>query len=211
MYTKDYFTHATTKDPKAFVSYIRFLATLGVVLDHKTILDIGCATGAFLQNVYANNTCYGVDVSQYAIDVCRATFAKNPDHFQCLDLNYHKLPTHFTCNVLTVFDVLEHLVNYDNFSAAINDNLATGGIVLVTTPNAESILRYTSPRHFTGEIDPTHRTVFTPYTLDFFLRRLGLKKLALFTPYSFYFKMDFITKSILCGGQIVAIYEKNAR
>ena len=90
----------------------------------------------------------------------------------------------------------------------IKNNLKKNGYFVVTTPNANSISRFLLKNSFSGEFDKTHKILFTPYALDFFLRRIGLKKVTLITPYIFYFKNNFLTKRILLGGQIAGIYKK---
>jgi len=65
-----------------------------------------------------------------------------------------------------------------------------------------------SKKIFTREIDTTHKALFTPYTLNFFFRRLGVEQIALFAPFPFYFKNNLITKNILLSSQIFAIYKK---
>lgn len=209
MYDKNYFNSATLKDVKAFDSYVSFLTTLGINLRDKKILDIGCATGEFISRICSDNVCFGVDISAYAVEHCQAAFPAIRDNFFCLDLNTEIIKDR-EFDIITLFDVLEHLTNFTKLADLIRESLRPGGILLITTPNANSVTRFLSVKNFTGEIDNTHKTLFTPYTLDFFLRRLGLKKVALFTPYVFHFKMDFLSKNILLGGQIVAIYEKNA-
>jgi len=72
---------------------------------------------------------------------------------------------------------------------------------IITTPNVNSLQRFImGNKNYTGELDKTHTTLFTSHTIDFFLRRCGLKKVSLSTPYSFYFKNNILTKNIRLGG-----------
>jgi 2-polyprenyl-3-methyl-5-hydroxy-6-metoxy-1,4-benzoquinol methylase len=208
MYSQEYFTKETTKSGDMFPAYLSFLANAGVLLEGKKVLDIGCATGEFIANIEKKNTCYGCDYSEYAIKQCQEKFPHIRDHFFQVDINQQLLPLQESFDVITLFDVIEHLTSFIPLEAMIEKHLKKGGILIVTTPNANSLTRFFGSKNFTGEIDPTHRMLFTPYTMDFFLKRMGLSKKENFTPYIFHFKRDFFTRKILFGGQIVAIYQK---
>ncbi len=78
---------------------------------------------------------------------------------------------------------------------------------MVTTPNANAIERYIN-KNYSGEYDKSHKILFTPYTLDFFLRRIGLKKIMYYTPYTFMFSPNLINNFFTYGGQIFGIYKK---
>jgi hypothetical protein len=107
-----------------------------------------------------------------------------------------------------MFDIIEHCYNFEFLERIMNENLNIWWYIVITTPNANSILRLSGNSKYSGELDETHRFLFTPYTLDFFLRRCGLIKIELSTPYSFYFKNNILTRNILLGWQIFWIYQK---
>jgi 2-polyprenyl-3-methyl-5-hydroxy-6-metoxy-1,4-benzoquinol methylase len=207
-YTKNYFNKTTVKNTSVFEPYIEFISQTGIKLTNKKICDIGCATGEFFERLPAGNNLYGVDISQYAVDVCKKKFPKFKQNFAMLDLNTKTFSPLRKFDIITMFDVIEHLDNFTNLKLTIKKNLKKGGYFILTTPNAQSFLRFISKKSFTGEYDKTHTMLFTPYTLDFFLRKAGLRKIANFTPYTFYFKSNSLTKSLLFGGQIFAIYKK---
>lgn len=207
-YEKKYFTKTTTKSKNNYKFYLKLLESEGIILNNLQVLDIGCATGNFLENIYKNNICFGLDISKYAIYESQNKFPDFKDNFKICDLNIQEFETQGKFDLITIFDVIEHIDNYSNLKKIICNNLNKGGKILITTPNANSILRFISTTNFTGEIDPTHVNLFTPYTLDFFLRKIGLKKIKLITPFSFYFNNNILTSKILLGGQIVALYEK---
>lgn len=105
------------------------------------ILDIGCAYGYFLDRFQGQGNLHGVDVSEHAIAVAKATY---PNYaFATAILGVAPLP--FEDNKFqTIFatDVVEHL-HYSDQAAATKDVLrvlAPGGCWLITTPN-RSILR----------------------------------------------------------------------
>lgn len=204
-YDIKYFNDINYQNSKHCDQYFLFLSNLIPNIKNKKCMDIGCATGLFIKN-FANTDCLGVDISQYAIEQACQNFPGKK--FLVFDINKEEPVCTDVFDIITLFDVIEHIYNFINLKKIIKNNLAKDGFFVVTTPNANSILRFLSPSNFTGEIDKTHTMLFTPYTLDFFLRNLGLKKVYLFTPFRFYMKNDFFTKNFLLGGQIFAVYKK---
>ena len=197
------------KNSEIFDIYKLFLVEAGVGLKEKKIADFGCAKGVFLHDLLETNACQGYDISEDAIYTCRKKFQESKMLFNVLDLNKTSPAKEGKYDLITLFDVIEHLNNFTHLKNIIQDNLEIDGYIVITTPNANSFMRILgSAEIFSGEADPTHTMLFTPYTLDFFLRRCGLKKVTLFTPFIFYFKNNAITKRILLGGQIFALYKK---
>ncbi len=207
-FNQNYFNKATTKKEGIFKKYANFLHREGVELVNLSICDIGCATGNFVSGFISKNDCFGVDNSKYAIETCKKKFPQCKNHFSVLDLNIaQKLPFRKKFQLITMFDVIEHIDNLANLKSLIVSSLDSKGYLLITTPNANNFLRFIKRNLFTGEIDQTHVNLFSPYTLDFFLRRTGFRKIAISTPYNFFFKHNFLTKRLLFGGQIFALYQ----
>lgn len=107
------------------------------VINKKNVLDIGCNSGygTYILSKSCNKI-VGVDVSKNAIDVAKQKYKKNNLNFQVID--GEKLP--FGDNVfdiITSFQVLEHVADYDNYFKEILRVLKPRGVLLLTTPNAE--------------------------------------------------------------------------
>lgn len=119
----------------------------------KNILDIGCASGEFLEICEKKSLqTFGVDISKYALKN-----AKKRVHAKLLrrDVSQEKLP--FSSNffdAVTLFDILEHILNTDLLLSEIYRVLKPGGILFCTTPNAKGSLRLVTSRIFKD--DPTH-------------------------------------------------------
>lgn len=208
-YQKEYFDKISTKDHLQFRRYLELLKNCGVEMKNKKILDIGCATGNFIEQLEMGSEYYGWDFSEYAIAECKKKFSGRADCFKRVDLNGGSvIDGEIKFDIITIFDVLEHLYNFSVLKEIIDKRLTDNGTLIITTPNANSLTRLLKLKSFTGEKDRTHTMLFTPFTLDFFLRRLGLRRVALYTPYIFYFKTNVITSAIPFGGQIFAVYQK---
>lgn len=207
-FDKNYFNKATTKEESIFAKYANFLRKEGIDTDKLLLCDIGCATGNFISCINNPKKTYGIDSSSYAIESCKKKFNTSINNFAVLDLNKaEQLPFNKFFDLITMFDVIEHIDNLANLKKILRSSLKNGGYLLITTPNANNFVRFFKKQLFTGEIDQTHVNLFTPYTLDFFLRKAGFRQVVLFTPYNFYFKNNWITKKLLYGGQVVAIYK----
>lgn len=207
-YDKNYFNGQSVKNKNIYEAYREFLRSHNIYLNNLSICDVGCALGAFIEDIKENNECYGIDISRYAIEKCKRNFPDIKNNFYCINLDNEEINIRQKFDLVTMFDIIEHLENFSYLKLFLNKNLKKGGHLLITTPNANSIMRFLAKEHFTGELDKTHKLLFTPYTLDFFLRHIGLKKIGLSTPYIFYFKDNFLTKKLLFGSQIFAVYKK---
>lgn len=208
-YDKDYFASESIKDNSFLLKYIRLIEQSGIVLKDKTIIDIGCANGEFIKLLSNSNHCYGIDISEIAINNAKnqnPMISKNIYHH---DISSTPLKINEPFDIIVMFDVIEHLYNFQYLKEFIEKNLKSDGVIIITTPNAHSLQRWiVGNQRFIGEQDPTHTLLFSAYTLDFFLRRLSLQKKELFCGFSFYLKNNFLTRTFPLGAQVFAIYEK---
>lgn len=153
--------------------------TIKIIKKHKyqgNILDVGCAGGIFLQTAIENNfNAYGIEVSRYAVETAE----------EMLKLKI-ELGTLEKCSfknkffdVITLLDVIEHFPNPCISLQKINDLLKDDGIILIYTPNINSLPFYTIKEGW-GIIAPEHHTYyFSPKTIEMMLNKNGfiIKKL----------------------------------
>lgn len=130
---------------RSYLSLIR-----SMVGPFKNILDIGCSYGDFLricdQEGYET---YGIEVSKFAIEQ-----AANNTKGKIYNIDISRNKTPFPSNyfdVVTCFDVLEHLQEASCFLKEVYRILAKEGLLFCTTPNGSSIFRHIFP-----DRDPTH-------------------------------------------------------
>lgn len=110
--------------------------TANFELTGKSILEVGCATGALLQSLKKHDpaTLIGVDVAEHQIAYGREQFG--------LDLRCTKLekagfaPAQF--DLIVMLDVIEHAWDTRALFAAAAHSLKEGGALLIRTPNADS-------------------------------------------------------------------------
>jgi 2-polyprenyl-3-methyl-5-hydroxy-6-metoxy-1,4-benzoquinol methylase len=155
------------------------------------ILDVGCGMGFLLLALkkagYKNIS--GVDTDKQQVDACIANGL--PVQLVTDTIAYlNEQPGAY--NVITAFDVLEHVPPpvQINFLKSILNALSSNGSFLVTVPNANSALA--SRNRY---IDYTHHVLFTEVSLDFVLYNAGFREIQI-RPFD-YVTHKFTLKSFL--------------
>lgn len=104
----------------------------------RRLLDFGCAVGKFLSLAKAGGWhVTGVDISDFAVSHCRRALGLDA---YCGPLNEIAFPSE-EFDVVTMWDVIEHLADPVAELREVNRILRPGGVVLIDTPNEDSLLR----------------------------------------------------------------------
>jgi len=148
------------------------------------LLDIGCAAGGFLWEMRNQG---GWDVRGVEVDAASVDFARRK-----LGLDVYHGTMGESCfpddyfDVVTMWDVIEHL--YDPFETLIEIRrvLKPGGKLIISTPNADSWDAYFFGRYWIGLDFPRHLYVFSPGTLGRLLKRVDLQPERFFCFYGRY-------------------------
>ncbi len=134
------------------------------------VLDVGCAYGYILEKYPQNFIKYGLDVSQYAIDMAkkRLPYARlriwNVENKFPYPKNYFD---YINCN-----DLIEHLNHPKLTIANIYDVLKPGGYMYLTTPNNNFARRMMLSRM---DVREHHISLFTHQKLMKILTEMGFK------------------------------------
>jgi len=206
-YSASYFTGESAKVPEQFIAFRGLLASHGLDPVDMTTCDLGCAEGAVFRSPLRGSSCYGVDVSEHAVQRCRDDNPGIADHFAVVDLNSDAPDFDVEFDLVTAFDVLEHLDSGGPMKQFLAKRLRPGGHLLLTTPNAMSPVRMLG-RPYSGDLDPTHVQLYTRYTLDFWLTRAGLERVELLAPFIFSRRLDSRLSRLGLGGALVALYRR---
>lgn len=124
------------------------------------ILDVGCGDGHFIDVCLKQGwDAQGIETSQSAVKLClKFNLPVRPLDFFSLELK----PGSF--NIITLFEVLEHVHSFERFLTRAEELLTPGGILYLTTPNFASL----DSRILKSEwsvIHYEHLNYFTPRTL----------------------------------------------
>ena len=115
---------------------VEYVKCKSIPRDSK-LLDIGCNTGSTIFNLhqYGFTNVYGVDVEKNSINLGREIYAQISDRL--VDYDGVKLPFEDNSfDVVTMFDVIEHITNIDQFiREEVRRVLRECGILLFQTPN----------------------------------------------------------------------------
>jgi len=132
--------------PHKIAGYLREIRRL---IPAGDLLDVGCAFGRFLERARAHYRCEGMDISAYALGIARERLAGIPLHQSSLEA----FAPGRTFDVVTCFDVLEHVPDLDLALRRLRALLRPTGILAVAVPVYD-----TPPGWVFGQIDrdPTH-------------------------------------------------------
>ena len=134
------------------------------------LLDIGCGVGHYLQVAIKNNfEAYGQELGK---DLAKWT----RDHLgiTVYDEPIDKIKTDIQFNVITIFDVIEHVIDPIQFISDAKRLLAKDGIMLILTPNFDSVAITMMKEKWQVICPPTHLQYFTHNSVKKLAERVGM-------------------------------------
>jgi SAM-dependent methyltransferase len=136
----------------------------------RRLLDVGCATGFFLEAAQARGwNVQGLEVSAYAADYARQRLGLAVD----IGSIASPPPGLGEFDVVTLWDVIEHLERPDQALRSIRGMLRPRGLLVISTGDYGSLLRRITGRKWRLFADPTHRFFFDERTLRALLVETG--------------------------------------
>lgn len=148
------------------VRYKQFLHDFPA-LSEKTILDVGCSEGLFLETVQAlGNRVYGIDIDSISVEKARQRGLEdiyNMDVDSFVD-EAEKMGMKF--DIITAFDVIEHLIDPVKVMKHLSRMLSPQGMLVGTVPNADRFLR----DHIKTDYPPHHFFRFNKKSLSALLQ-----------------------------------------
>ncbi|MBM2812897.1 MAG: methyltransferase domain protein, partial [Chloroflexi bacterium] len=176
-YTEAYYTQGAYADylgdrRAIHKNAARTLTRLERLVDGRNLLDVGCATGFFLEAARARDwTVQGIEISDYAsayareelqLPVWTGSILSPPDGLPRFD-------------VVTLWDTIEHLDRPDLALRNIRRLLNAQGVLVLSTGDYGSILRRLTQGRWRLFADPTHNFFFDERTLRELLQRTGFE------------------------------------
>lgn len=137
------------------------------------ILDIGCGKGFFLKFMEQRGwKVSGIEFSQEHID-----YAKNT--FNLSDINSETWPDAALkidkADVVTMFHVIEHMPYPRESISAVSDTLLSDGILVIETPNINSVPSKIFGSHWVTLDAPRHLALYSLRTLSEVVEKAGFR------------------------------------
>lgn len=144
-------------------SYNRLLDTFESYKGSGNILDIGCGQGDFLTVARERGwNVYGIEYSQAAVVLCRERGIVM--HQGSLS---HDIFDELTFDVITSFEVIEHINNPNTFMSVVKHKLKEEGLFYATTPNFNALLRFFEKDKFKMVCYPEHISFYTKKSIQY--------------------------------------------
>lgn len=152
----------SSMEPFLVRTFVRRLSTLPPREAGSRLLDVGCGPGAGLEAARSlGYEAWGLDVSSAAVAVASS---RNPDRVRLGTLSDRLFPQGFF-DVITLFDVIEHVYDPRRLTEDLAWHLAPEGRIAVATPNVKSLLARVTGRRWVSYKIPEHVAYFSPRTL----------------------------------------------
>jgi ubiquinone/menaquinone biosynthesis C-methylase UbiE len=124
------------------------------------ILELGCGLGHLLGWLVDKYDVYGADINLWALyqasqNVPKGNFVHLPAE------NLHAFPDNIF-QIVIAKHVVEHLPNPELAISEISRVLTPGGLLILATPNTDSLARPVKKEDWIGYQDPTHISLWSP-------------------------------------------------
>ncbi len=149
-----------------------------------SLLDIGCSSGGFLSTMMgptatiAKWKLHGIEMEETTAQRARAKTGAEVFVGDAMDAPF--APGSF--DVITSFDVLEHVYSPRDYSTKVLQWLKPGGIFYMMSPNIASWEAQVFGSHWFGLELPRHLSHFSPQSLRHLLTDVGFEEVLVKTP-----------------------------
>ncbi|MEC1305750.1 MULTISPECIES: class I SAM-dependent methyltransferase [Lysinibacillus] len=138
---------------------------------NKNILDVGCGTGWFLE--YAKEqgaNCFGLELGKEL-----SKFTEERLNIPIWNCELPDLETDVRFDVITMFDLIEHVVEPLKLIESAKKLLNDSGIILIFTPHFDSVAIQTMKDKSNLIMPAEHLSYFTKNTLNFIAEKTNMK------------------------------------
>jgi SAM-dependent methyltransferase len=171
-----YSAYVNYKEDKSLilVNMRKFMGKIKKYKKFGKLLDIGCAMGFFVEMAQSEGfDAYGLDPSQYAVNEAKKILGNRIKEASLETADYAQK----SFDVITMFDVFEHLGDPIGDLNKICGWLKDDGIIMIVTGNRQSVVAKIMKRRWTFYIPPQHLYFFDRKTMKIALKKTGLRDL----------------------------------
>jgi SAM-dependent methyltransferase len=159
----------------------RWRARQAALTPHKqsgAILDLGCSSGSFLGSLRGEGwKLHGIEMSKECAKIAEAKSGAQVFVGDILEAPFRRE----SFDVITCFDVLEHLYEPRRVMAKVGEWLKPSGIFYVLVPNVDSAEARVFGTYWHGLELPRHLFHYSPASLKFLAESAGLHEVSLET------------------------------
>lgn len=205
-YNENYFQQDWVEKNEATLR--RYLELLPSTLEKSvSLLDVGCGSGRFVKVLKKEGyiTTFGVDIALPALSVGKK------EKLDLLLASMEKgLPFQSeTFDAVFFLDVIEHLQRPYEALLELQRVIKKDGLLLITTPNAGSVLRKLQGKHWYALKDTTHLYYFNMFGLLYLLSKSGFTIEKHFTYSGLNIPaLNLVLEKTKQGGQLVVLARK---
>jgi 2-polyprenyl-3-methyl-5-hydroxy-6-metoxy-1,4-benzoquinol methylase len=169
------------------------LAAIKKLTSGTRLLDVGCSTGFFMEA--ASETGFdvrGVEFSTVAISLARPDIR---ERIVCGDVNALRNETTDQFDVVTAFDIIEHVQDPAAFLADIREILRPGGVLAISSPDTGHFLRYVMGAKWPMLQPMQHTVLFSRRGIADLLERCGFSGVQVGTAHKV-LTMDYLAEQL---------------
>jgi 2-polyprenyl-3-methyl-5-hydroxy-6-metoxy-1,4-benzoquinol methylase len=188
-----YQEYAKSRDLKIATAQPR-LAAIKRLTQGERLLDVGCATGFFMEAAADQGfDVRGLEFSTVAIGLARPDIR---ERIVCGDVNtlLSREPEKF--DVVTAFDIIEHVQNPAKFIEEIGQILRPGGVLAISSPDTGHFLRYLMGSKWPMLQPMQHTVLFSRRGIAALLERCGFRNVGVETAHKV-LTMDYLADQLI--------------
>ena len=160
------------KEPKIYRGYHKmFLKSHPSFAEGTRILDIGCGTGELLAELHKRGgEVWGVDADKRDIETARKYFGLN-NLYAMPHKDFFRKPDLPLFDIVTFFEVLEHLDNPEEFIRDVKKILKPGGKIVMSVPSRDRMLA----NLYEWDFPPYHLSRWNESAIRKFFERINFR------------------------------------
>jgi len=139
-----------------------------------SVLDAGCAYGFYLSEMPSSWNKYGVEISHFAFS---KAIKLNPDAHIKRGILTKRTFDNRKFDLITFWDVVEHLDNPAEVMAVAYKKLKKGGKLAISTGDVSSLFSKIQRSKWHLFTPPQHLSFFSPTTIKLLLKSIGFKNI----------------------------------